>query len=502
MGDLLVSTGNGVLVAIPSGLLNDIPKVGNDIRRTSLKGHLRPRQRFSGNFVECRIEQVEFKEIDFARCDWKDCRITDSTFVNCDLGHASVITNAFERCHFVGCRFPDTGISDSRFLNCEFTSCDFTSIIVKGSRFEKATFDRCITSNRIIESSLLIDTRWIAMKLDAQLILGNFGLLQNECENCELVTSGPNKEIAARQWSELSDIVAASDPSPIEFLRYRFFENGDLEEDPRALDAALNLRNWGSDAVVEASLAAQLSGFAQFLIALFDRNCLAIYPILILHSRNFEILSWLESRSQAAGLYQVSAGVHWILTREVETYMRIVDDVARSLFGQSPLHFAANGPADMAYFRDWLDETGFTDVAVVSVRPRNSPVDLAVVFKDHTSMVALVALFLACRTKIELSRLPKPTATSAGENANRPGEVFAVSAGFLPARAAEYELSVRTLLPQSLLLDLRLSINVSLFLRAKRVLVDLIATNEPSGQPGSEKHQPKSPPKSRRSPRT
>lgn len=469
MGDMLVSTGGRSLTPLSSGLLNDIPRAGNDIRRARIKGAVSPGQRFSGNFVECRVEDAEFRQIDFTRCDWKDCRVTGSVFEDCDLGHASFITNSFEHCRFIRCRFPDTGISDSRFSSCELTGCDLSAVIIKGSRFEDTTFDSCRTSNRIIESSLLLDTTWKSMEIDARLIFGNFGLRRSECVECRLVTRPSSETVVAHDWSGLQAISAQSDPSPVEHLRTRYFESQDIEGDEDALAAALDLRNWGSDAVVEASLAAQLSTFAQFLLALFERDRSPIYPILILHSRNFEILTWLEGRATSAGLYQVAAGVHWILTREVEAFAKLVDEVTSGVANQRSIHLGAEGPIDPSFFRAWLDQQGLSDVAVVSVRPRNSPVDLQLAWQDGAGLVALIALFLACRTKIELSKLPKQTGVQ-----TQATQVVAMSAGFSPARAAEYELSVRTLLPRSLMLDLRLGVNVSVFLRARRVLIDLL----------------------------
>lgn len=486
MGELQVYVDDQGLTSIPGGLIRDIPLVGNDVRRLRLTGTFAPWQQFSGNFVESRIHDAEFRNIDLTRCDWKDCRITNTVFENCDLGHASFITNSFERCEFVGCRFTDTSISDCVFKECVFDRCDFKHIIIKSSQLEKASFSHCETSNRVIESSLLIDTTWASMSIDARLIFGNFGLLKGELQHCNLVTRTPTGEDVECDWSALGEIASKSDLSPVEYLRYRNFETENLEADEVALEAALDLRTWKGDVTVQASFGAQLSSFAQFLIALFERNRLPVYPLLILHSRNFEILSFLERRPEAAGLYQEVAGVHWVLSGHATAFLEAVENWSAALAKTKILHVAAEGPVDEAYFRNWFAESGINGIDVESVRPRNSPVDLALGFVNHKALVCFVAVFLSTRFKVSLSKVPH-LGEEGGARVQASNDVFAISMGLVPTSGAEYQLSVKTLLPNSFLLDLQLSMNVAFFQKTQKVLVDLLSS-EQDAQKGIHKH--------------
>lgn len=479
---------------VPGGRLDAIAE--GDIRRRRLTGQAAEQQTFRGNIVESRLEDIEFIGIDFGRCDWKDCRIERATFRDCDLGHASMITNSFADCLFVRCRFPDTSVSDSSYTSCTFDQCDFTSIVVKSSRFEECIFDACTTSNRVIESSLLLRTQWRQMELSLATITGNFGLRRSELNECRLVAR-------IGEVGELSQSAALTVPdlSAIERLRLAYFWTGEIDGDPDALEAALDLRNWSKDAVVQASFGAQLSSFSQFLLALYYANDAPLYPLLILHSRNFGFLEWLGGHHEVGPLYQVAAGVHLSLTREVDAFAVQLSAVLTAAETSPTVHFAAEGPLDRAYFASWFEEHGFGGVQVVSVRPRNSPVDLATTFADHGALVGSIALLLACRTKFELMKLDTALEAPTAQREPEQGRsLVAFSAGFSKSVPSDYEINVRTLLPRSLLLDLHLCFSVATFRRARAVLVGLIT-------PGGAVAAPPPPPRSgggrsrRRSPR-
>ena len=467
MSELWVASGKGELALVPDGLLASIGD--GDVRRRRITGVAAPEQKFDYNIVESRLEDIKFTKIDFDRCDWKDCRIERATFVDCDMGHAAMLTNAFWECRFARCRFPDTGVSDCSFTVCAFEDCDFTSIIVKSSRFEKCQFSNCTTSNRLIESSLLIRTTWRDMELAVALIIGNFGLRNSELTKCRIVSRIGNREPISQ-----SIAVAAPHLGPIERFRLAYFWTEEIDGDAVALEEALDLRKWNNDAVVQTSFGAQLSSFSQFLLALYNLNEIPIYPLLVLHSRNFAFLEWLSSRDDLILLYPVVAGIHLTLTREIDAFVSQLSLLLSILGDVRPIHFAAEGPLDTAYFERWFAEQGLPGVQVVSARPRNSPIALAAVFTDNGYYIGAIALFLACRTKFELMKI-----TSASENgppvpAPSGQLLVAFSAGFSKARPAEYEINVQTILPRSLLLDLHLSLSVAIFKRARGVLVGLI----------------------------
>jgi uncharacterized protein YjbI with pentapeptide repeats len=482
--ELLVSIANNDMESVPDGLLNTISS--GDIRRRKLSGRVAPRQSFHGNFVECRFDDVEFDEIDLSRCDWKDCRLRNATFRDCNLGHASFLTNSFESCRFVRCRFPDTSVSDSTFLHCSFDLCDFSHIIVKASRFQATNFSKCKTSNRVIESSLLLATHWSDMELEWAIVLGNFGLRRSDLENCRFVNKSGEQATSGDPGA--GSIAASSDLSAIEAFRLSYFTHEAVDGEPTVLEAVLDLRSWGGEAYVQASFAAQLSGFAQFLLSRFDSGEMPLYPLLLLHSSNFAFLEWLSGIEASTALYQTVAGVHLTLTREVDAFAALMSAFVEASKGSGTIHFAAEGPVDVAHFQTWLNHQGIDGISVGSVRPRNSPVDLALIWQDHSALIALIGLFLATRTKIELVRLRERASLDKAErhsedDAGQPLLTF--STGFSGVRPAEYEINVRTILPRSLLLDLKLNFSVAIFRRVRLVLLDLLSSSHPPNAGGS-----------------
>ena len=317
------------------------------------------------------------------------------------------------------------------------------------------------------------------MAVDARLIFGNFGLLSSELEQCALVVRSSDGGILEYDWTNLGQAASQSDLSPIEYLRYRNFETEDLELDEDALEAALDLRNWKGDVSVQASFGAQLSSFAKFLIALFERDRLPVYPLLILHARNFEALSQLEGRPEFLGLYEKVAGVHWMLAKQAETFLHAVEEWHKVLSRTKILHVAAEGPVDSHYFESWLGETGLGNIKVLSVRPRNSPVDLALLFEHHSSLVGFVALFLSTKTKIRLAKVPQLTGVGQQESSsNNEIDIFAISMGLASSQNSDYQLSIKTLLPKHFLLDLQLGMKVAVFQKARKILVDLLSTEQ------------------------
>jgi uncharacterized protein YjbI with pentapeptide repeats len=446
-----------------------------NIRGKRITGRPQAGQTFRGNFVECRLKEIIAENIDFGRCDWKDCKVTDSRFVDCHLGEASMITNDFESCEFVRCKFTDTSVSDSSFLGCTFKECDFRDVIIKASRFDDVTFDECLTSNRLIESSLLLRTAWRRMEMDFAIVTGNFGLRRADLIECEFSDTDRDPEARA---------IALPTLSALERFRIAYFECGSVDADPAALEAALDLRNWGTGAFVQGSVGLQISGLSQFLLALYEREEIAVYPVILLHSNNFRFLEIVAAQPHAKALYQIIAGVHLALTRVTDEFAVELTAFTKHVHWRRRLHLAALGPADVAHFEKWLNEQGVTGVEVVSVRPRNSPVELVVQFVTQGDFIAFAALLAATRTKMELTRLGAVESSQHGNAGQTTPDqaMLSFSAGFSLDHPSVYELNVQTLLPRSLLLDLRLGLSVRVFSAARRVLVDLLSDNpRPAG---------------------
>jgi hypothetical protein len=353
---------------------------------------------------------------------------------------------------------------------------------MKSNRLDDCELRRCKTSNRIIESSLLIDTRWIEMNLEVGLILGNFGVRSLDLKKCTLFLKTDNRDLKELAWSELEDIERERPFSPIERFRVAFFKTGSADGDAEAFDNALNPRNWTNDAIIESSFGALLTNFAQFLLALYSANRLPVYGLLRFHTHNFDLLEWLSGKQELPYLYQVAAGVHLTLTREVDGFASLVQSIADSFkhSSQTQILLEAEGSLDPAYYATLLAELELAQVKIDWVRPRNSPVELALSFLDYATLISIVAIVLGTRTKLELSKIQmvdwvKPAKSkNESKKAGKNQELVAFQTGFSLERPSEFQINIRTLLPRSLLLDLHLSFNIALLKKTRGILLNLL----------------------------
>jgi hypothetical protein len=178
-----------------------------------------------------------------------------------------------------------------------------------------------------------------------------------------------------------------------------------------------------------------------------------------------------------AALYQAAAGAHLALTREIDAFACDLQKTIDAIKGSNTLHFGANGPLDLEYFQREFSHIGMHGAQVISVKPRNSPVDLTVFFPDTSSLVGFIALFLACRTKFEISQIPQELEKKSHRiipQSTSKDSLVVFKSGFSVDRPSEYEINLRTVLPRSLLLDLKISISVSTFKKAKDLLVEFL----------------------------
>ncbi|HYC04951.1 MAG TPA: pentapeptide repeat-containing protein [Azospirillaceae bacterium] len=453
---------------------------GSDVRRVRFSGTLPAELSFQGNFIECSFDDVTWSGSNLQRCDWKDCHLKSVTFIDCDLGHAAILTNAFTSCRFIRCRFPDTSISDCTFLNCEFEECDLTHIIIKNSRFEAVRFSRCGTSNRIVESSILHDTTWEGMDIEADLLIGNFGLSRDQLSNCRLFRRLPQGARDVHDWSQVDEVFAGRELGLIERFRLSYFNTGSIDGDPDLLDRALDPRQWTGDAPIPASFASLLMSFSQFLLIQYAEGKCRFYPLLRFYGGNFDLLEWLAKQPELLPLYQASAGVHYTLNNEVSHFMAVLQRVFAAHGTSLVTHVGANGPLDTEHFDAFFKEIGLSGVRAISVRPRNSPVDLGVAAADSHTLLAFLALLLACRTKFDLRK--QADSEGLDQEGAKGQSLIVFQTGQSLTKPGEFEISVNTLLPRSLQLELRLTMSMGMFKKAGRVLVELIGSEKKGGQ--------------------
>jgi hypothetical protein len=331
------------------------------------------------------------------------------------------------------------------------------------------------------------------MDLEIGLITGNFGVKETDLIQCDIVRFDDQKQKIPVALEELLD--SRSQWSVLERFRLAYFRSGSVEGDPEILEEAIDPRNWTVDAPIRASLGALVGLFSQFLLAEYTNDVMTFYPILRFHARNYLLLEWLTKRREQPSLYQAVAGVHLTLTREIEEFLAVVEAVAREFSELAPIHLAAEGPLDSKYFANLLGELGFTGIFVGSVMPRNSPVDLAVTVSDHPWLIALVALVLSTRTRIELGSVCPVVAQPHHKDASNSPQVnqlVTITTGFLQPDKDDFVVSIRTIMPRSLLLDLHLEISLRLLKRARDTFLFFLSQNAAARrEPPEQESRPK-----------
>jgi hypothetical protein len=321
------------------------------------------------------------------------------------------------------------------------------------------------------------------MDIEVGLITGNFGLKERDLSGCALVRFGQDRQ---RRALSLDEVISSENWSTLERFRFSYFRSGSVEADAALLEKATDPRHWTGDASIQASLGALLSLFAQFLLAEFENNAMTFYPLLRFHTNNFALLDWLTQRHHLSQLYQTVAGVHLTLTREVDAFLDVVETRVALLSSSDEIHLAAEGPAQVGYFASLFADVKFDGISVLAVRPRNSPVDVALAVSNHPWLVGLVALVLSTKTKLELQSLEKGQPVSPGAQAQdvpQTSQLVAVKTGFLESSNSNiFSISIRAVMPRSLLLDLHLDIDFSLIKRVREAFFVFISGSHPEQQ--------------------
>lgn len=455
--------------------LNDIISAieSVDLKGLIISGDFKD-QKFNGNFLECKIINSAFDYIDFSRCDWKDCRIESTVFANCDMGHASDITNVFHNCSFVNCKFEDTGISHTEFENCSFQECDFTNIIIKSSVFTSCVFKSSKTSNRMIESSLILLCKFYNMEIEKRLITGNFGLRFNEFEECKLFSKKIDNQKFFLNWDVLSAFVLDRENEVVERLRVSYFLNNYIESNGDLLDEALLPVTWLKSIRIVSSFCALISDFSRFLVWLYNNKQSSVLVILKFHTNNFYLLKEVEKNESNSLLYQTLSGIHLTLTKVVEQFSLGLSKLKNRYGHFQVLHFAANGPLDKEHFQSLLDLSQIKDAKVYAVRPRNSPVDLAILSENISTTVTILAFFLATKSKVVVEKILQDDYTEENQSLSTTKSLFSFTTGLTAQDKGNWGLDLQVLLPHSYLFNLNLQIPTKYIMKFGSVLLEIL----------------------------
>jgi len=439
------------------------------------------------NFIECTLHDFLAEDVDFTLCDFKDCVIRASTFRRCKFNDNSFLMNTVFDTEFSECTFYNCSTQGAEFRSARFISCDLTNILVKSSKFINCEFVDCHTSNKIMEMSLVLGTRFVRTDIQLDTITSNFGITAGDL-NGSVVRSGRYRDVHQRLTPTGVHEVDRASMTPLERLRLEYFDAPDLTDGSDALDESLKIMEWPRIYQSPGSFGDVLQLFAEFLVQSYENNRTTLQPLLHLHQVTAILAEAASEKTEFKRVAISVDGVHMMLARIVERFLTVLDS-ASAIYGQK-LVMLVEGPLKKEYYeellRPWMRRGRVT---VASLVPRNSPAIITFAAENASTLVPLLAIFLATRTSLQIFRVEddlaqtqqalltgssKGTSEAVSRSRGRRKELLNISTG--PAgKSRDFRIRVRAVLSSTLLVDLKLAVGTRLAGRLRHVLLALIS---------------------------
>lgn len=494
----------------------------NDIVRYRISGALPDSPDYRKvNFAQSTLYDVSAHSIDFSECDFKDCLIKNAVFEDCKFDGGMFATSFFAETLFSGCTFYNVGVQNSEFHRTTFASCDLTNLLVKSSKFRRCLFEQCGTSNKVMEMSVLDDTTFRSTNIQIDTITENFGLTVENLENSTIRSGRVREHFQTLTLRDLEELQRREDLSPLEKLRLHYFLKASLLAGSELLDQSLDLAGWIKIYQNPGTFVELLDRFSEFLVQSYDKERITLQPLLLLHYVTSRLTTGDRFRSELVRVAQSIGGAHLILSRIVEEYLDVLDRLIEQKKGK--VVFLAEGSGEAGYYHSelapWLENTGSH---ITRVTPHNSPFEVEVIGSAMTSLMPILALFLATRTRLEILQLkegsghaedadaaveseastPEPEADQAGKSLAHesslvpisekrekavPKSLFLFDLGLAHDEKRSYQLQLRSFLPGSLLFDLRLNVSTCMIGRIRDVLLQILTPHPPKSDNSSTK---------------
>jgi uncharacterized protein YjbI with pentapeptide repeats len=472
----------------------------NDLIRYRLTGTIPPAPDFSKvNFIACELFDIAADEIDFSECDFKDTLLKGAIFSNCSFNGGTFATTFFSETEFRHCTFYNHAAYSCDFHQVRFIDCDLTNLLVKSSRFSQCTFENCITSNKICEMSTLFDISFANTPIQVETITNNFGLTSDNLQNAPIRSGRAREPHQSLRVEDLQALLNNPNLTALERLSLEYFLDHTLVNGSPLLDESLDITRWTRIYRNPGSFVELLDKFAEFLIHLYDDNKLTTHTILLLHHITSTLINLISPEQKLYRVAMSLGGIHLILSRIVEEYLYVLDLTSQHTTGS--VTFLAEGPTDPDYFRTELEPWIGKEDVMISRLERNSPLMLELTASNVASLLPLLAVFLATRIKLEITRLKttlekedkpksrKRRSKQSKSQRNLPEtqqkslerlpqvssqSIFSVSTGLVTTPNPAYQLSAQVLLPKSYLIDLKLNFSTTIARRLRSLLLNLL----------------------------
>ena len=471
----------------------------NDLVRHRLTGTLPSGPDFKiVNFIASELYDIVANGIDFSECDFKDTLVKGAVFSDCKFDGGTFATTFFADTEFERCTFYNLAAYSCDFRKVRFLDCDLTNLLVKSSQFSESLFRNCVTSNKVCEMSTLFDTRFENTPIQMETITNNFGLRSRDLTDSIIRSGRAREDYQLLSVEDLRDYLGSKQLSVLENLAVEYFYEQTLLNGSVFLDEALDITRWTRIHRNPGSFVELLDKFGEFLTYLYEENQITLHPILLLHYVTSTLTASMSSGNDVHRVAMSLGGLHLILSRIVEEFLQVLQQIADLTFGS--VTFAAEGPTNPHYFRKELDRWIVSEDVEIARVERNSPLILEFIASHPTSLLPLLGVFLATRTKLEITRLKSaiekvdPAERKKVSGKQRKGisnlpvvrqeskpTIFSLSAGMVNNPNPAYELRMLSVLPGSLLFDLRLNFSTTLATRLRGILMNLLLDSSAKG---------------------
>lgn len=462
-----------------------------EVRNANITGFLRGAKTAPVcNVIETTLRSFSADSVDFTRCDFKDDVYRSCSFKNCIFTSASMLYSAVFDSRYENCSFHDTVVQDSEFDQTVFLNCDLSHIVVKACNFSRCEFRGCKTSNKVFEMCRITDCVFENTELQLDTLAENFGITATQYRG--ILRDGrpdyPHHHIAA---IDLEAWLKTAGARPLYKLNVDYYLKGTLLEGSPYLDESMNLSSWAPMFRTTGSFIVALNQWVAFCLWLHEHDALMIHTLVCLHSMTDQLLRKL---TEADANHQALAGIsgaHLSLARAIDQYLSTLDQAVQTL--SQDVTFLVEGEGTEDYYYEALDSLfSRAPARITSLIPHNSPWELALRFAPHASTMAFMALFLATRTRIELSRVARTVeansraltvnrgrkkrkrATTVDKAVQTPQSLMRVEFGGNHPIGNNPSLQLRAFLPGNLLAELKLNIGSQRVAKLRKVLVDLL----------------------------
>lgn len=447
---------------------------GKELRRVRLRGKVANfKVSDRCNVLESQLVTLETETVDFSGCDFKDNSFSHCQFIDTKFVGTGFVLNTVSKTFFAGCNFYDTVVQNCEFYDVEFRECDFTSLVIKDCTFSNCRFVRCRTANKVFEMCLLNQCRFVETELQVQTVVENFGLRASEVET--VLRSDRLDHPHEPADRPAVERLLESERRPLARLALFYYLNGDLTDGSEHLDAALEVGYWIRSQSTVGSFSIVLTRLCEFLMQLHERNELAYLPLLQLHTVTGALAMAVPPDTRMRQAEFAVYGVHLSVGRQIDGFIESLQRIKETR--RRNWTFLVEGKHPRSFYRTELNEFFRRGrPRILSLRPHNSPWEMALSFGSTGGVAAFMALFLATRTRVELQRITTHAiVASTPRGCKRPRTRLAqITLGGAKLNEARSLMHLTAQISPTLAADIHLSISTRFVGKARKLMLNLL----------------------------